>query len=234
MKPTNLHSDAETVVHASELVRESNHRISNHLGLVAAMVHGQISGIDHGPEKLSRDQAKEMLQATAGMLVSVSRLHHRLSEQPHSNKVLLSDYIVEVCASLVSLLSLSRRVFFVHRWASDCRLAPGQAQYIGLLINEILVNALKHAHPTGLPVRLEIRCERQDNGRVTLIIGDDGVGLSDQINPSAGGVGFKLIRALTKSLNAELQIESDSLGLTFVITMPSDVHAIKCLSLVGG
>jgi two-component sensor histidine kinase len=220
-------------MHTSELVHESDHRISNHLGLVVAMVNLQIGGIDQGPENLSREEAKGILRTTAGMLVSVSRLHRRLSGQHHSNKILLSDYVVELCASLVSLLSLGQRVFFVHKWASDCRLSPGQAQYVGLLINEIVVNAVKYAHPTGLPVRLEIRCERRDDGRVTIVVGDDGVGLSDGKNLGVGGAGFKLIRALTKSLNAELTIESDSLGLTFEITLPCDVHALKCLSVVG-
>jgi len=65
-------------------------------------------------------------------------------------------------------------------------------------------------------------------------IGDDGVGLPEDKNASMGGVGFKLIRALTNSLKAELMIESDALGLTFVITLPPDVQAVKCLSVVGG
>jgi two-component sensor histidine kinase len=109
---------------------------------------------------------------------------------------------------------------------------PEQAQYLGLLLNEVMINALKHAHPTGLPVQLEICCERRANGRVTIVIADDGVGLSEAEN--ANGVGFKLIHALAKSLNAELRIESDSLGLTLILTLPPGVDALKCLSVVAG
>jgi len=232
MNVINLHPDAKTAVPATELLREANHRVSNHLGLLTAMVRVQINGIARGPETLSREAAKEMLQATEGKLVSVSHLHHWLSERPHLESIFLSAYVVDVCASFVSSLSLSERVYFVHNWAADCRLSPEQAQYVGLLINEILVNALKHAHPTGLPVQLEIRCERRADGRVTIIIGDDGVGLSEDKNVSAGGVGFNLIRALVKSLNAELRIESDSLGLSFVITLPP-MDAVKSLSLAA-
>jgi two-component sensor histidine kinase len=125
-------------------------------------------------------------------------------------------------------------VHFLHSWATDCRLSPKQAQYIGSLINEVMVNALKHAHPTGLPVQLEIRCERHANGRVKFIIADEGVGLSEDNGASTGGVGSKLIRALTKSLNAELRIESDSLGFTLVITLPTHVDAVKRLPIVAG
>ncbi len=233
MNVINLHPDAKAPVPAVELLREANHRIANHLGLLTALVETQIKGIDRGPETLSRDEARKMLQATVGKLVGVSRLHHWLSEQGRLDGVSLSDYIVDVCTSLTSSLGLSGRVYFVHFWAANCRLSPEQAQYIGLLINEIMINALKHAHPAGLPVQLEIRCEKQADGRMTITIGDDGVGLPEGTNASAEGVGFKLIRTLAKSLNAELRIESDSLGLTFVITLPP-AGAVKNLAAVGG
>jgi two-component sensor histidine kinase len=231
MSSINLVSETQAPAPTGDLLREANHRISNHLALLTAMVRAQMKGIDKGPEILSRTAANEMLVATTGKLVSVSRLHHRLSEQSHLVSIFLSEYLVDLCASLVSSLDLSERVYFVHKWMADCRLLPEQAQYLGLLINEIMINALKHAHPTGLPVQLEIRCERCANGRVTIAIADDGVGLSEEEN--ASGVGFRLIRALAKSLDAELRIESDSLGLTHIITLPASVDAVKCLSVVG-
>jgi two-component sensor histidine kinase len=232
MSSVNLVSETKAPAPTGELLREANHRISNHLALLTAMVRSQISGIDKGPELLSRAAARELLIATTGKLVSVSRLHHRLSEQSHLEAIFLSDHVVDLCASLVSSLDLSERLHFVHHWRADCRLQPEQAQYLGLLINEVMINALKHAHPTGLPVQIEIRCARRDDGRLTITIGDDGVGLPEE-DIGVGGVGFKLIRALTKSLNAELKIESDSLGLTFVITLPP-MDVVPSLSIVGG
>jgi two-component sensor histidine kinase len=231
MSSINLVSETKIPAPTGDMLREANHRISNHLALLTAMVRSQMVGIDKGPEVLSRAAAKEMLVATSGKLVSVSRLHRCLSEQSSVESIFLSDYLVDLCASLVSSLGLSERMYFAHKWMADCRLLPEQAQYLGLLINEVMINALKHAHPTGLPVQLEIRCERGANGRVTIVIADDGVGLSEEEN--ARGVGFKLIHALAKSLNAELRIESDSLGLTHIITLPASVDAVKCLSVVG-
>ena len=180
MSSLNLVSETKTPAPTGDLLREANHRISNHLALLTAMVRSQISGIDKGPEILSRTAAKEMLVATTGKLVSVSRLHHRLSEQSHLQSIFLSDYVVDLCKSLVSSLALSQRVYFVHHWRADCRLLPEQAQYLGLLINEIMINALKHAHPTGLPVQLAIRCERQ----VSLV---DGAVAEDEITGDDDG-----------------------------------------------
>jgi two-component sensor histidine kinase len=234
MNVINLQPNAKIAVPSTEPLCEASHRISNHLGLLMGMVRTQTTGIDQGLENLSREAAKEMLQATAGKCVPVSRLHHWLSEQSHLDGILLSDYVADVCASLVSSLSLSKRVHFVHGWERDCRLSPKQAQYIGLLINEVMVNALKYAHPTALSVQLEIRCEQHANGRVKFIIADDGVDLSEDNGASTGGVGSKLIRALTTALNAELRIESDSLGLMLVITLPTHVDAIKRIPIVAG
>jgi two-component sensor histidine kinase len=233
MSSTNLVSDAEPAAPAPELTREANHRISNHLTLLTGMVHSHMRGIDKGPHTLSRKAAKEILEAIVGKLVSASRLHHRLSEQPHAEGIFLSDHVVDVCASLVSSLDLGERVYFVHNWRADCRLLPEQAQYIGLLINEIMVNALKHAHPTGLPVQMEIRCERRADGRVTIVISDDGVGLPEN-GVGDGGMGLTLIRTLAKSLDAELRIESDPLGLSMILTLPPSVDAVRCLSVVEG
>ena len=232
MSSIRLVSETKAPAPTGDLLREANHRISNHLALLTAMVRSQISGIDKGPEILSRGAAKEMLVAATGKLVSVSRLHHRLSEQSHPESIFLSEYLVDLCASLVSSLGLRGRMYFAHKWMADCRLSPEQAQYIGLLINEVMINALKHAHPTGLPVQIEIRCARHSDGRVIIAIGDDGVGLPEK-DIGAGGVGFKLIRALAQSLNAELRIESDSLGLTLIVTLPPSVDAVKCLSVVA-
>jgi two-component sensor histidine kinase len=217
---------AEIEFPVSDALSESNHRICNHLGILVGMIRCQINRIEGGAEDLSRQTAKEMLHATAGALVSVSRLHHQLSQRPLDD-IWLSHHVVEVCRSLIASLNLSGRVFFVHNFKADLKLSPSQAQNIGLLINEVMINAIKYAHPAGLPVKLEICCERHDNGSVSICIGDDGVGLSEGGAQSGSGVGFKLIRTLVKSIKGRLEIQSDALGLTFSISLPHQEKALR-------
>src|SRR6202044_532188 len=104
MSSITLVSETQTPAPTGDLLREANHRISNHLELLTAMVRGQINGIDKGPEVITRAAAKEMLVATTGKLVSVSGLHHWLSEQSHPESIFLYEYLVDLCASLVSSL----------------------------------------------------------------------------------------------------------------------------------
>jgi two-component sensor histidine kinase len=210
-----------------DMLREANHRISNHLTLLVGMVQTQVSALARGPEMLSRDAARAMLQETAGKIVSVGHLHRRLANLPHKSDVNLCDYLLEACATLVSSLSLGDRVSLVQRLIANCHVTPEQAQQIGLMVSEIIMNAVKHAHPTGIPVQISLACRREENGRLTIEIADDGVGLPEGADSSAkGGVGFRLIHTLAQSLKADLRIESDSLGLTFLITLPPTVQAI--------
>ncbi len=115
----------------------------------------------------------------------------------------------------------------MQRLSANCHVTPEQAQQIGLIVCEVVMNAVKHAHPTGIPVQISLVCRRGDDGRMTVEIGDDGVGLPEGTDAvSFGGVGLKLIRSLAGALKAELRIESDPLGLNFLITLPGNVQPI--------
>ena len=112
------------------------------------------------------------------------------------------------------------RLRLLHRPTSGCLVSLDQARQISLLTHEVVANALKHAHPSGIAVEVTIECRRFADGRVVVEIGDDGVGLPENMDPYRdGGAGFKKIRALAGAMDAELRIESDSLGLRFTLTL---------------
>jgi two-component sensor histidine kinase len=220
-------SVAHTQQPHTEFLRETNHRIANHLGLLVHMIQTQASAVSRGPALVRRENACAMLQEAAGKVVGVSHLHRRLSAGPHQEGIHACDYLIESTSALISSLALGHRVGLVQHLTADCIISPDQAQKIGLLVNEIVMNALKHAHPTGIPVQISIGCRREANGRFTIEVSDDGVGLPEGSDTAMkGGVGFRLIRALAQSLDAELRIESDALGLGFLLTLPPPMHAV--------
>ena len=227
MSVTEIRSEGHVPLPAIDMLREANHRISNHLTLLVVMIQSQANALANGPATLSRDEARALLREAAGKIVSVGHLHRRLADRPGKSDINLCDYLVEVCATLVSSLALGDRVRLVQRLTANCLVTPEQAQQIGLMVSEIIMNAVKHAHPTGIPVQISLACRRAADGRLTIEIGDDGVGLPEGADSSAkGGVGFRLIHSLAQSLNADLSIESDSLGLTFLVTLPAAVKAV--------
>jgi two-component sensor histidine kinase len=95
-------------------------------------------------------------------------------------------------------------------------------QPIVLILCEVFINAMKYAHPTGVKLALTVDCSICPEGRLTLAISDDGMGLPDNFNPhSDGGLGLRVIRNLAAELNADLDIRSSELGLTFRLTLPA-------------
>jgi two-component sensor histidine kinase len=103
----------------------------------------------------------------------------------------------------------------------DGYIDPRHALHAGLITAELLTNAAKYAHPTGLAVKVNIRCETKDDGSFLVEVTDDGVGFPESFDPSTdGGLGFQLMRALANGLNAELQFEHDSLGVCARLVKP--------------
>src|SRR2546423_2401144 len=98
---------------------------------------------------------------------------------------------------------------------------PRHALHAGLVTAELLTNASKYAHPTGLPVKVNVRVETAGDGSFAVEVTDDGVGFPENFDPSTdGGLGFQLMRALANGLDAELQFEHDSLGVCARLVKP--------------
>jgi len=114
-------------------------------------------------------------------------LHHRLAEHHSRLDVELCDYVADVCSALISSLALGSRVSVMNRSTSKCMASSERAQIIGLMVGEILMNAVKYAHPTGIPVRFTIECHNRGDGGIVLALRDDGVGLPEGMDGSSEG-----------------------------------------------
>jgi two-component sensor histidine kinase len=201
--------------------QEANHRISNQLAVIASMVQMQASSLAHGPEMLSRTEVRGILRETAGKIASIAHLHRKLAQQDRVGHIELGEYLIECSAILASSLAPKGRVGFVQRLDKNCFVTAERAQSVGLIVNEVVTNAVKHAHPTGLPVEIRITCRHAPDQHIEIDIQDDGVGLPEGFDwQSKGGIGFRTIRALAEKLHATASIESDSLGTSFRLLVP--------------
>lgn len=205
------------------LISEANHRVANHLTLLANLVQNQAAAVAKGPDRLARDEVQGMLREVAGKVVGIGHLHRRLAELPQDAEIELGNYLIESSHAFVKSLSLQTKVGIVHRLETRCLAKAEQVQPVALIVGEVIMNAVKHAHPTGLPVEISIYCGHNAQGRVVLEIEDDGVGFPENFDPTRdGGTGMRLIRHLAHSLGAQLEIDSDSLGTSFRLTLPHD------------
>ena len=206
------------------LVREANHRVANQLTVLANLIQAQSIDAGKGPATYPREQVQGILREVASKVITVGHLHRRLAEEPDEQEIDLANYLVESSRALVKSLSLDGSVGIVHRLGASCPVRPDQAQPIALIVSEIIMNAVKHAHPTGIPVEISMRCDRATQGRLVVEIEDDGIGFPEGFDPKkSGGVGFRLMRVLAASVGTDLDIASDSLGARFTLTLPVQI-----------
>ncbi|HEX3810416.1 MAG TPA: sensor histidine kinase [Rhizomicrobium sp.] len=207
---------------AFDFLAEANHRIANHLSMLAGMVQLRAAAVGRGPEILDRGEVRGMLRETAGRIVSVGNLHRKMAHVANGENIDLGNYLIGNSMEVISTLALSDRVGVVERIEKDCFISPDRAALVGLIVSEIIMNAIKHAHPSGVPIQISLGCGKTSDGGILVDVSDDGVGLPEGFDPATqGGLGFRLIRSLAEKLGAALRTESDSLGLCFQLKLPA-------------
>jgi two-component sensor histidine kinase len=144
-----------------------------------------------------------------------------LSQSYRNALVDLGTYLRELATSLTGALSPDARVHVSHHAEDKCVLPPDQVLTLGLLVSEVVTNSVKYAHPTGVPVKIDIRCE-QNAGKLRVEIADDGIGLPENFDPMTdGGLGFRMVHALAAQLGATASFDSSDLGTRVLVEIPA-------------
>jgi two-component sensor histidine kinase len=207
---------------AVDLMAETHHRVANSLTLLVSLVRMQAQAVGKSSSSLSSAEVRLMLEGIAARITTVSQLHRLLAHAPQgSHGVDFGPHLKEVCRTLVEIVSSPQQPICLTQMADNCRVATHQVQPLTMILCEILINSLKYAHPAGVPVHLSISCHCDSDGALVIEAADDGVGLPENFDTAqGGGLGFKVIRSLCSQIGAELEIDSNDLGLSFRIRLP--------------
>ncbi|HTT98290.1 MAG TPA: sensor histidine kinase [Rhizomicrobium sp.] len=203
---------------------EADHRIGNSLALLGGLVRLQANAVGKHGKPYSPAEARLLLEGIAARISTVAQVHHRLAKLP-DGIVAFGPHLHEICSGLIAAFSSDQQPVHIDYRFSDCRVPTRYVQPLTLIVNELILNALKYAHPAGVPLRLSVACDSKGSALV-LTIDDDGVGLPEGFNPHRDGdLGFRVIRTLCDELRASLDVQSSSLGTSFEITVPDAVAA---------
>jgi two-component sensor histidine kinase len=210
----------------TDLIAETNHRVANSLALLSGLVRIQAHSIGKNSTSYSNAEIGLMFDGVAARIATVGQLHRMLARAPGEGSMALNPHLHQVCDNLIATFSSEKQPVRIEYRGSDCLVLTKHVQPLTLIICEVLTNALKHAHPAGLPVKLTVACEAADNGTLCVTLSDDGVGLPEGFDPQKdGGVGFRIIRALASEMGADLIIKSDDLGAIFHLSVPQALVA---------
>ena len=200
---------------------EAHHRIANNLALVAGFVRLQASGVRREGRPLSAEEVSGVLQDVGARIETIGRLHRLLSRDPGSDVIDACDYLRDTCQALGE--SMGADADTSVRFDSQCvwRMPADQAGPLALIVTELITNAIKYAHPSGLGGVVRVQCRPGPHGAMTVSVADDGVGLPERFDPHVdGGLGMRVVRSLAQQLRGELSFESDGLGLTVSLSLP--------------
>ena len=201
-------------------VAEADHRIANNLASLSGVIRLQRNAISKSGRTFTTEQVCMLLDDIDARIEVTAKLHKSLARAVKGNGVNLGDFLEEI-SEMISTLSPEGRMDLTVDNSCDGYIDPRHALHAGLITAELLTNASKYAHPSGLVVKVNVLCETKDDGSFMVEVTDDGVGFPEDFDPSTdGGLGFQLMRALANGLNAELQFEHDSLVVRARLVKP--------------
>lgn len=170
-----------------QLLREVHHRVKNNLQIVSSFINIQL-------DKVQDDDAAEALKDTSTRIMALAGLHQSLYRQEDLSRIQLKEYIEDLCNSIGA--TMGGNVNISHD-VENLNLDIDQAIPVGLAVNELITNALKHAF-TG---RQEghIHVSLHHGKQWELVVQDNGKGLPHDLDPNRlQSIGIRLVQDLAE------------------------------------
>jgi two-component sensor histidine kinase len=200
------------------LLKELYHRVKNNLQVVASMMNLQ--------ERAISDQlARAALQEAAGRVRAMALVHEKLYQSRNLSVIALDDYVSTICKQLGEVADAARRGIKIASDVQQIEAGIEEAIPLGIVLNELISNSLKHAFPAGRPGRIVIKLACEDGEMLRLTVSDDGVGYPEGFTPaSTRSLGLKLTLALASQLGGRFSISNQG-GAVATLEFPYKEHS---------
>lgn len=210
---------ADDLATAEMLAREADHRIGNNLQVVATLLHRQAQGAE-------ADDVRAALNVAGSRIAAIATLHAALhgpsarAAGPH--ELDLGAYLAGLCDTLAQAMGAGEDGRRVLVEMQPCAVAPVAAQRLGLLVTELVTNALRHALPPGRAGTVRVQGRPLAGGGYRLCVEDDGCGLPREFDLRARrpGLGLRVALMCADQVQARLAVEPPPVGTRFALTLP--------------
>ncbi|HEY6033074.1 MAG TPA: sensor histidine kinase, partial [Kofleriaceae bacterium] len=187
------------------LLREIHHRVKNNLQLVSSLLNLQAS-------RITDPAVAELFADSRNRVRSMALVHENLYRAGDFSRIPMATHIKALCAQLIRAYHVPDVELVVE--AGEMQLDMDRAVTCGLILNELVSNALKHAFPEGRRGTIRI-----DAGGNVLRVSDDGIGLPVGLDwGRADSLGIQLVRDLTAQLRGTLTVSRER-GTVFTIDL---------------
>ncbi len=194
------------------LLQEVHHRVKNNLQVISSLINMQL-------RQLGDPASKAGLAQCQSRVLAIALIHEKLYQSADFARVPFSQYVQSLAASIFHALGVSRGHIRLELDIANLAMPVDKAIPCGLVLNELITNALKHAFPDDRDGTLRITMARHGDDLV-LTVADDGVGVPPGFAPSTStSLGMRLVATLTEQLAGTVSTSRDG-GTTVRVTFP--------------
>ena len=209
---TDVHEQQETQERQRLMTQEVSHRVKNSLALVAGQLSLQMRTTEDG-------EARKVLMDAYSRVQTIASVHDHLWRQYDARITELSSFLRDLCRKLQETAP-DHEVIFT---GSPTVVPTDQAVPIGLVINELVTNALKYAYPEGSGGSIQVDLHGAEDGSLMLEVVDRGAGMPEGFDLFAPtkSLGIRLIVNTIRQLNASVTLADAEPGTRFEIRIPA-------------
>lgn len=191
---------------AEAMLREVNHRVGNSLQLVSSFMSMQ-------QRHLADEGARAALKESQARIEAVAHVHRRLYTSDDMTSVAMDEYLEGLIGELGKSVAPGAGSPALTLKARPLSLSTDQAVSIGVIVTELVTNAVKYAYGPGQGGEIRVILEADpDSGRARLTVEDDGPGLGDA-RPRGTGLGGKIVTAMASGLRAKVEYDPAHAGV---------------------
>ena len=200
------------------LLQEMQHRVANSLQIIASILLLKARTVQSEETRLHLQDAHQRV-------MSVATVQQQLHASGLNERIEIGPYLSKLCDSLAASMVGERRPLSIKVQATSGRAVSSEAVSLGLIVTELVINALKHGFPGGAEGEILVSYESRDSGW-RLSVADNGSGPKEAAGePPHTGLGTSIVEALAQQLEATVAKTSGPAGTTVTLTAPQPTQA---------
>ncbi|MEW6736294.1 MAG: histidine kinase dimerization/phosphoacceptor domain -containing protein [Acidobacteriota bacterium] len=198
------------------LLKEIHHRVKNNLAVISSLFYLQSTYTQD-------EQVLKIFQESQDRIRSMALVHEILYRSESFAAVDFAEYAQDLAKQLFQTYGLTTGKILLKTELEKIRMSMDIAIPCGLILNELISNAIKHAFPNHQGGEIRLRLCRKENNTCRIEVNDNGIGLPADLDiKSAQSLGLRLIRALTRQINGGFEFVRTDTGTQASLTLEVD------------
>jgi PAS domain S-box-containing protein len=198
-----------SLIEKEMLLKEIHHRVKNNLMIISSLLNLQ-------SRYIKDEESKNIFKESQNRAKSMALIHERLYRSTDLKKIDFGDYIRTLADDLYHTYVMDTHLIHINVYVDDLMLDINTSIPLGLIVNELVTNSLKHAFPQGESGEIDIKFNLHDD-KYQLEVKDNGIGFPKDIDyKNTESLGLRLVTSLTEQIDGDIEFTTGS-GTAFKI-----------------